>query len=195
VRDPGGALPKRVADACARAEAARFELSCEPEVGRLLAALAAAVRPRGRVLELGTGAGVGLAWLVSGLGERTDVEVVSVEAERGIQEVAAAGAWPSFVRLELGDGAELVRELGQFDLVFPDAPGGKLFGLDRTIDALQPGGILVVDDMDPRGHEDPELRAALAGVRERLLTHPDLVAAELEASSGIVLATRRARRD
>ena len=41
----------------------------------------------------------------------------------------------------------LFDELGQFSLIFADAPGGKWEGLDRTIAALEPGGLLVVDDM------------------------------------------------
>ena len=58
------ALPEGVAAALGRAREAGFALSCEVGVGRLLATLAAGVRPGGRILELGTGAGVGLAWIV-----------------------------------------------------------------------------------------------------------------------------------
>ena len=57
-------------------------------MGRLLAALAAAVPSGGRVLEIGTGVGVGLAWLVHGLGARRDVEVVTVELDDEVQRTA-----------------------------------------------------------------------------------------------------------
>ena len=86
------ALPDMVAAAYRRAADAGFELSSEPEVGRLLACLAAAVPPQGRVLELGTGVGAGLAWLVHGLGERTDVTVVSVDVDPELQAAAEAPA-------------------------------------------------------------------------------------------------------
>ena len=99
-------------DAQIRADQHGFPFSCEPGAGALLSSLAAAVPAEGRILELGTGAGVGLAWLPG---------------------------------------------LGRFHLVFVDAPGGKLEGLDRSIAALEPGGVLVVDDMDLAFHEDPEL--------------------------------------
>ena len=54
------------------------------------------------------------------------------------------------------DPREVARliELSLFDLVFADAPGGKWTGLDSTISALNPGGVLVVDDMDPGRYED-----------------------------------------
>jgi predicted O-methyltransferase YrrM len=184
-------FPEIIAEAYTRSEAAGFVCSCEAEVGRLLAVLAAAVPPNGRILELGTGVGVGLAWLVHGLGDRTDVEVITVELDDETQETAASALWPSFVRFELGDGAELAGKLGQFDLIFADAPGGKFSKLQRTIAALRRGGVLVVDDMDLGRHHERGLCAALAVVRERLVSHPNLVAAELNAASGIVLATRR----
>jgi demethylmenaquinone methyltransferase/2-methoxy-6-polyprenyl-1,4-benzoquinol methylase len=184
-------LPGIVAAAYIRSEASGFRFSCEVEVGRLLAVLAAGAPRKGRILELGTGVGVGLAWLVDGLGDRTDVEVVTVELDRELLGIAAAAEWPPFVRFELGDGAQRVGELGEFDLIFADAPGGKLTELHRTIDALRPGGVLVVDDMDLDRHDDPDLQAALIRVRQDLLRHPDLIVAELSVASGIILAARR----
>lgn len=54
-------IPSNVAAASLAAEKAGFPLSCDPDVGRLLSVLSAAVPPHGSVLELGTGAGVGTA--------------------------------------------------------------------------------------------------------------------------------------
>jgi demethylmenaquinone methyltransferase/2-methoxy-6-polyprenyl-1,4-benzoquinol methylase len=153
--------------------------------------LAAAVPAGGRILELGTGAGVGLAWLVSGLGARTDVEVLTVDLDPEMQSATRDAGWPDFVRFEIGDGARLAGELGEFDLIFADAPGGKLEGLDRTIAALTPGGVLVVDDMDTSLHSDEALAAAIARVREELLSGADLICAELTSSSGVILAVKR----
>ena len=45
-------------------EALGFSMASEPKTGALLAALAAS-KPGGRFLELGTGTGVGTAWLLS----------------------------------------------------------------------------------------------------------------------------------
>src|SRR5437762_396879 len=74
-------LPELVRQALARAQRRDFAYSCEDPVGPLLAALAAAVPPGGRILELGTGTGVGTAWLVSGLRGRTDVAVRTGEPD------------------------------------------------------------------------------------------------------------------
>lgn len=187
----GQVLPESVVAAHERAVTAGFEFACEVEVGRLLAALSAAAPKGGRILEIGTGVGVGLAWLVHGLGERHDVEVVTVELDDEVQQTARSAPWPSWVRFESGDGAEVAGGLGEFDLIFPDAPGGKIFKLRETVAALRPGGVLIVDDMDLTRHDDEDLRAALTVVRQRLVEDADLVCAELGYSSGVIVAAKR----
>ena len=160
-------------------------------MGKLLAALAAAVPGGGRVLEIGTGVGVGLAWLVHGLGARQDVQVVTVELDDAVRQRALSARWPPWVRFESGDGAEVVGRLGQFDLIFADAPGGKIFKLRQSVAALREGGVIVVDDMDLARHADEQLRSALAVVRHRLLENAELVCAELGFSSGVIVAVKR----
>jgi predicted O-methyltransferase YrrM len=184
-------IPESVAAAQDRASRSGFELSSEPEVGQLMACLAHAVPIGGRILEIGTGCGVGLSWIVHGLGSRADVEVVSVEIDPAIAASTRGVGWPDWVSIVEGDGAVLVGAIGSFDLIFPDAPGGKIFKLRKTISTLLPGGFLLVDDMDLSVHNDPELRNGLASVRERLIEHPDLVCAELPLASGVIVASRR----
>src|SRR3954453_21032802 len=130
-----------------RGAAVGFTQSCEADVGRLLAVLVGGVPAGGRVLEIGTGAGYGTAWLTEGLATRSDVEIVSVEIDDARQAAVATDDWPSSVTFVTGDVLELFDSLGTFDLVFADAQGGKWDRLDRTVDALRPAGLLVVDDM------------------------------------------------
>ena len=168
-----------------------FELSCDSGVGALLASLAAEVRPHGSIVELGTGAGVGLAWLVHGIGARKDLALHTVDIDPALLSTTAAGGWPGFVHFVEGDGARIVGELAPADLVFADAPGGKITGLETTIDALRPGGVLVVDDMDPALHAHDGLLDSINRVRDTLVGHPDLVTAELDYSTGVIIATKR----
>lgn len=110
-------LPEAVRLAAERAERAGFAMSCDPGAGSLLAVLAAAVPANDRVLELGTGTGVGTAWIVHGLRGRDDVEVVTVEIDAATAAHAAQYRWPPQVRLLTG-----------------------WEGLDATVAALRPGG-------------------------------------------------------
>src|SRR5439155_20561619 len=162
-----------------RAAAAGFTMSSNPEVGGLLAVLAAATPPGGRILELGTGCGVGLAWIVHGLGARSDVEVSSIEADDDIAELACDGSWPDHVTIIAADAVELIPQLGTFDLIFADAEGGKWERLDLPIAALRPGGLLVVDDMTPPEWQSDTHRVKTEETRRSLTTDPHLIAVEL----------------
>ena len=134
----------------------------------------------GRVIELGTGSGVGLAWLVHGLGDRGDVTVTSVDSDADLLGAVRGEAWPPWVDLVEGDGATIVRERAPFDLIFADAPSGKVDGLEHTIAAIAPRGVLVVDDMDTAAHADDGLLDAITAVREQLSSDPRLLTVELE---------------
>jgi demethylmenaquinone methyltransferase/2-methoxy-6-polyprenyl-1,4-benzoquinol methylase len=184
------AVPPLVEAAVARARQAGFPMSCDPAVGRLLAVLAAHLPEGARVLELGTGTGVGTAWIVSGLAPRTDVTLTSVEMDPANAMLAASGDWPSFVDLRRGDALEVLAEGSTFDLIFADAPGGKHEGLDRSVAALRPRGLLVVDDMTPEPDWPDSLRAAQERVREALLSAQGLTSAELAVGSGVILSVR-----
>jgi demethylmenaquinone methyltransferase/2-methoxy-6-polyprenyl-1,4-benzoquinol methylase len=184
-------VPPAVKAAYDREQQLRFKQSSEPEVGRLLSVFAAMVPSSGRVLELGTGAGVGLAWIVHGLNPRDDVEVVSVELDYEQAAFVQTAEWPDWVSIVVGNSAELVGTLGSFDLIFPDTPGGKIYNLDTTIAALRPGGILLLDDMDLRRVESPERLARLASVRNQLFGNPHLICTELALSSGVIVAARQ----
>lgn len=174
--------PPLVALAEARAAELGFERSCTPEVGRLLHLLAAQ-RGRTRVGEIGTGAGVGAAWLVSAL--PPGVSFVTVEAERRLAE-AAAGlfAEDEDVRVLHGDWRELLPEEAPFDLLFVDARSAKL-AADEVVGLLLPGGTALLDDFTP-GYADPD------PLREAWLGHPRLATVELAVTpaSAVLLAVR-----
>jgi predicted O-methyltransferase YrrM len=183
--------PAPVGQARQRAIELGFGLSSEPGVGALLATLAAATPWKARICELGTGAGVGLAWIVYGLGQRDDASVYTVDTNQEMLATVATAGWPGYVEFVCDDGAHAVMEFAPLDLVFADAQGGKLDGLDLTIAALSPGGVLIVDDMDLSRHATDGLSEAIAAVREHLLGDPTLVAAELDFASGVIVATKR----
>ncbi|WBB53645.1 class I SAM-dependent methyltransferase [Verrucosispora sp. WMMD573] len=185
------AVPSRVRRALARASEHGFQGACEDPVGPLLATLAAAVPPNGRILELGTGTGVGTAWLAEGLGRRDDVRLETIELDESLAAAVRADDWPTHVTIHTADAEALLPTLGRFDLVFADAVAGKWTGLDLTIDALAPGGSLVVDDMDLGRYTDPQHRTAVLRVQRTLTDDPRLVTARISAGTGLIISTRR----
>jgi predicted O-methyltransferase YrrM len=148
-----------------------FERSCIPEVGRLLHVLAAQ-RGRTRVGELGTGCGVGAAWIVSGL--PPSVPFVTVELDETLAQAAAElFAADENVRVLQGDWHELMPPEAPFDLLFLDA--GKQHpevDAEEVIGLLAPGGTIFMDDLTP-GYPGPD------PVREFWLNHPRVAAVEI----------------
>jgi len=184
----------RIPDGVARAKRAAhrlgFRASCVDEVGRLLAMLAATIRSGGRILEIGTGTGAGIAWILSGLDGRADIEVVSIEADPELANAARQLALPHNATILSGDAAEMLPTLGMFDLIFLDASPFKHVHLDQCLALLAPRGALVVDDFHVGNANPTNPDAVQNKLRRRLLDHADLIAAELDYASGVVLATR-----
>ena len=179
-------LPPLVEKALALTERLGFERSCSPEVGRLLHVLAASCG-RERVAEIGTGTGVGAAWMVSALSPETPFFTAELDPKRAAAAQELFGADQNVHVLE-GDWRELLPPEGPFDLVFFDAAKQLRPREDGELAAglLAPGGIAVLDDLTlGRAGSDP--------VREFWLGHSDLAATEILTTpeSAAILAVRR----
>ncbi len=158
-----------------------FEASCTPEVGRLLRVLAASVRS-GTIGEIGTGCGVGAAWMVSGLQPGVHFVTVEIEEERA-SAVAAMFSQVPGVRVLAGDW-RLILEHGTFALLFADAKAAKVHEPEVLVRVLEPGGVVLLDDLTPEDQWPEEWRGKPDEVREFWLNHPDLVATELLVTPG-----------
>lgn len=170
-----------------------FNMASEPRTGALLRTLAAA-KPKGRLLELGTGTGVATAWLLAGMD--ADSTLISVDTDPSVQQVARGflGSDPR-LQLVLEDGLAFLRqqEAGSYDLVFADAMAGKYEGLNECLRVVRPGGFYIIDDMLPQanwpvGHAEkvPALLRQLAGQKS-------LAIGPLAWASGVVVAVKRSR--
>lgn len=170
-----------------------FTMACEPEVGGLLATLAAG-KPGARALEIGTGTGVGTAWLLSGLDAAS--RLISLDQDERVQAVAHRhlGRDPRLTIVTMDGGAWLeANAAARFDLIFADSWPGKFTHLDLALSLLAPGGFYVVDDLRPqptwpRGHE-----AAVEAFVSTLSQRPDLTVTFLPWASGVAMATRPSR--
>lgn len=125
---------------------------------------------------MGTGAGVGAAWIASEL--PPSVPFVTVELDEGLAAAAAdLFAADEHVRVLCGDWHEVMPAEAPFDLLFYDGGGRQHPERDgeEVLRLLAPGGTLVMDDLTPgRPGPDP--------VREFWLGRDDLAAAELAVS-------------
>src|SRR5262249_13674005 len=180
-------LPAGVVAAKQRAKKMRFTKACLDPVGRLLSTLAAFTPRRGRILEIGTGAGVGTAWVCAGLDQRKDVEVVTVEIDGRLIDLTKTWDWPDYVELLTADIADLVSSIGKFDLVFADAAPSKYEYLDSVLSLIRAGGMLLVDDVRTRAGRTL-VNAKIDALRDRLLNDLTLRAVEFDWCSGVIFA-------
>lgn len=146
-----------------------FEQSCAPEDGALLHVLAGR---RGvlRAGEIGTGVGVGAAWIVSALPPGTPFVSVELDATRAAAAATLFQHDPD-VRILAGDWRAALPPEAPFDLLFVDAHDAK-DDADAVVGLLTPGGTAVLDDFSyDASAADPR--------RDAWLCHSGLAAVEL----------------
>lgn len=140
------AQPPWVHEAKVLATRLGFDTKCSDEAGSLLRLLAA-TRPGGRIGEIGSGCGVGTAWLLSGCAPNSQLITVERQPARAaaVQAIFAADAR---VTVLSGDW-ELIVAHAPFDLLFVDAAPPKHQHREVVPRLVAPGGIVVLDDLTP----------------------------------------------
>jgi predicted O-methyltransferase YrrM len=171
-------------------EALGFTMASEPKTGALLAVLAAS-KPGGRLLELGTGTGLGTAWLLAGMAAGAQLDSVDTDPNALAVARRHLGSDPR-VTFHIADGADFIRRAptGQFDLVYADAWPGKFTHLDEALALLRVGGIYFIDDLTPlpnwpEGHA-PKVPALIESLERRA----DFRTIKLDWASGLMIAIR-----
>src|SRR5262249_54151517 len=114
-------------------------------------------------------------------------EVTSIEIDPERAEGTRAWSWPRYTKIIDGDALEIVPGLGTFDLIFADAAPFKCERIEMILRALRPRGILAVDGMGGPMSQQPDQ----AALRAFLSRHPWLQVAELDGSTGVLVAARR----
>jgi predicted O-methyltransferase YrrM len=150
--------PALVERAVATARAEGFPLTREqagtalpsaslPATGRFLAVLAASCNG-GRIAEIGTGVGIGSAWMASAM--PADCTLITTEIDPARAAAAASVlAADERVRVLTGDWASVLPPLAPFDLIFADSGIRDQATFARLVDMLNPGAHIVMDDLTP----------------------------------------------
>jgi len=196
-------LPPLVPRAEAVARQAGFALSrdeagpgrpsaCLPDVGRFLAVLAAGCAG-GRIGELGTGAGIGAAWIASAM--PADCELITAETDERLAS-AARELLAGDPRIEVitGDALRVIPGRGPFDLLFADCGVRDRAGFAALAGSLRTGGRIVMDDVTPRRALPPGSPLLAGDVKRQFFsTEPRLVSAEVvlpDPHNSLLVGTR-----
>lgn len=183
--------PKQYNNLLAKSEEMGFMMPSDIYIGTLLKTLTAS-KPAGSFLELGTGIGLSLSWMIKGMDGNS--KITSIDNDSELIEVAKM-FFGEEERLELvcADGGDWLNGYkgNSFDLIFADAWPGKYSHLDTTLAMLGKGGYYVIDDMQkqsnwPEGHE--EKANALVKVLEK---RDDITITKMNWSTGLIVAVKK----
>ncbi|MCP9236367.1 class I SAM-dependent methyltransferase [Lewinella sp. JB7] len=166
-------------------------MPADMQVGSLLRTLVAS-RPGGRFLELGTGLGLSLSWIVAGMDK--GASVISVENERIYSAFTAElFARDDRVTIVNTDGEHWLRSYRgpPFDLIFADTWPGKYNHLDEALELVKAGGMYVVDDMIPQDNWPAGHLERATALLEDLHAREEFYLTSLAWSTGVVIMVRR----
>jgi predicted O-methyltransferase YrrM len=196
--------PDPLLDAVAAAGRARQLPLVDPEVGRLLQILATAVGAR-RILEIGTAIGYSALWMARAL--PADGLLLTIERDAALAAAArdhfAQAGRAGVAHVMVGDASRLVWKVsGPFDLIFQDGDKEQYEPLlDRLLDLLRPGGLLVADnalwsgEVVPGFVEHPRRSRAsvdaIASYNQRLATDPRVTSLVVPVGDGVSIAVKR----
>jgi predicted O-methyltransferase YrrM len=175
-----------------------------PETGALLHTLARGCSAR-RILEIGTCIGYSTLWMATALpadGALITMEYDPARATRARDHFAAAG-YAERISVIVGEATRFLHKVaGPFDLIFQDSDK-KLYEpmLDRLVELLRPGGVLVADNILWNGEVIPgyvaqkkyseEDTAAIVGFSRRVAHEPRLYTSFLPVGDGVSVSVKR----
>ncbi|MDC6363215.1 MULTISPECIES: O-methyltransferase [Flavobacteriaceae] len=182
--------PSKYTALVAKSREMGFSMCSDMYVGTLLKTLVAS-KPKGNFLELGTGIGLSLSWMIKGMDG--DSHSTSVDNDSELVQIASTFfKEDSRVKLICADAGEWLEsyEGKPFDLIFADAWPGKYSHLDRTLALLKVGGFYIIDDMIrqpnwPAGHEEKAKELI-----QELERREDITITKMNWSTGLIVAVK-----
>lgn len=170
--------------------AINFSMPSDMQTGSLLRTLVSS-KPNGRFLELGTGTGLSLAWIVEAMDKESSV--ISIDNTQSFVEIANSFFnGDDRVSILCCDGTEWIKnnQGKTFDLIFADAWPGKYESLEETLMMLKPGGIYLIDDMLPQPNWPEGHQENVDRLIQELEMRKDIRLTKMNWSTGLVIVTK-----
>lgn len=184
-------VPPLVNRAINLAEQMEYTESCSPEVGRLLQILTSQYRS-GVIGELGTGCGVGAAWIASALAPGTSFFTVELDVSRAAAVRALFDPLLN-VRVIQGEWREFVRNW-HFGMLFASFAIDRENAPDLLFESLSEGSLIVLDGLVPQaeGRSKPKIDSPGELIRDFWLNNSRTRGTEIIVSprESVILAAR-----
>ncbi|MGV8880195.1 MAG: O-methyltransferase [Sphingobacteriaceae bacterium] len=167
-----------------------FSMPSDLQTGSLLRTLISS-KPNGAFLEIGTGTGLSLSWIVDGMDEHATI--ITIDNNEACLAVARKFFGKDDRVTILCEDAEKWLEASKskrFDLIFADAMPGKYEYLEEALSLLNPGGLYIIDDMLPQPNWPAGHDLKAINLIESLTQRTDLRLTQLNWSTGIIILTK-----
>lgn len=183
-------LPAIHSEIVKKSEEIGFTMPSDLYIGSLLKTLISS-KPAGKFLELGTGIGLSLSWMIDGMD--ADSRLITVDNDPELIGIARQ-YFEQDERLEIRceDGTDYITNFngGKFDLVFADAWPGKYSEIEEVLALIKVGGFYIIDDMTaqpnwPKGH-DKNVDELVSYLENR----SDFNVTKMNWSTGLIIAVK-----
>lgn len=183
--------PKIYSELEAKSQEIGFSMPSDLYIGSLLKMLISS-KPKANLLELGTGIGLSLSWMIDGMDKNSFLTTIDNNPEL-IQIAKEKFAAEKRINIVCTDGSKWIKQFDgeKFDLIFADAWPGKYSQVKEVLDLIKTGGIYVIDDMNsqpnwPEGHQEnvDQLVSYLENREDFNLT-------KLNWSTGVIVAVKK----
>lgn len=183
-------LPKSYSSIQGASNEINFSMPSDLQTGNLLRTLVAS-KPNGQFLELGTGTGLSLAWIVEAMNAKSHVYSID-NSEIYLSIAKDHFGSDKRVTLICQDGSTWIKENQdkKFDLIFADAWPGKYETLDEALDMLHIGGIYLIDDMLPQENWPDGHQENVTKLLKYLESRSDFKITKMNWSTGIVVSIK-----
>ena len=175
-----------------KSEALNFNMPSDVLLGSLLKTLVTS-KTKGHFLELGTGTGLSLSWMIAGMDDSSTI--ISLDNEEKFLKVAREHfEKDQRVSIHCADGAKWITNYSgsSFDLIFADTWPGKYSHLEETLALVKPGGFYVVDDLKPQENWPEGHDKKVEKLIDNLASCDDFNLTQLDWSTGIIVMSKKA---
>ncbi|KJD35250.1 methyltransferase [Tamlana sedimentorum] len=183
-------VPKRYSELEDKCKEIGFSMPSDIYIGTLLKTMITS-KPNSNFLELGTGIGLSLSWMLEGMDLAS--KLISVDNDSKLIEIAKY-YFEDDKRLELicTDGSEWIKNYkGElFDLVFADAWPGKYSEIDEILDLINVGGMYIIDDMLPQTNWPEGHQKNVDALIDYLESRADFNLTKMNWSTGVIIAIK-----
>ena len=167
-----------------------FTMPSDILVGSLLKTLIAS-KPSSHILELRTGIGLSLSWMIEGLDK--DSKIISIDNDSTLITIVKSffGDDPR-IKLVCEDGSKWISNYQGvgFDLVFADAWPGKFSDLDQLLVHIKIGGFYVIDDIYPQSNWPEGHQEKVEKLIHFLESKQDFSMTKIDWSTGVIIMTK-----